>query len=211
MDDLTKAWSCLTLTDQEGDNLRLNEEEAAPEFTLAAKFLTKRVLNIEAIAKTFNPIWRSRNGFKVKKEDDHLVLFTFDNHEEMEKILVSESWSFDKHLVVLQRYEKDVDLCDMNFNMVNFWVQVHEIPVRFRIQKIAEKICETIGTVSRPADNTEVEGDGFIRVRVKVDVSKPLCHGRVISLENGRELWVSFKYERLPNLCYWCVCLTHMD
>ena len=41
MDDLTKAWSCLTLTDQEGDDLRLNEEEAAPEFTLAAKFLTK--------------------------------------------------------------------------------------------------------------------------------------------------------------------------
>ena len=211
MDDLTKAWSCLTLTDQEGDDLRLKEEEAAPEFSLAAKFFTKRVLNIEAIAKTFNPIWRSKNRFKVKKEDDHFVLFTFDNQQEMDKILASEPWSFDKHLVVLQRYEKDVDLCDMNFNMINFWVQVHEIPVRFRTQKIAEKICETIGTVSRPADNTKVEGDGFIRVRVKVDISKPLCRGRVISLENGRELWVSFKYERLPNLCYWCGCLTHAD
>ena len=119
MDDLTKAWSCLTLTDQEGDDLRLKEEEAAPEFSLAAKFFTKRVLNIEAIAKTFNPIWRSKNGFKVKKEDDHFVLFTFDNQQEMDKILASEPWSFDKHLVVLQRYEKDVDLCDMNFNMTN--------------------------------------------------------------------------------------------
>ena len=89
MDDLTKAWSCLTLTDQEGDDLRLNEEEAALEFILPAKFLTKRVLNIEAIAKTFNPIWRSKTGFKVKKEDDHFVLFTFDNQQEMEKILAS--------------------------------------------------------------------------------------------------------------------------
>ena len=132
MEDLTKAWSCLTLTDQEGDDLRLNEEEAAPEFTLAAKFLTKRALNIEAIAKTFNPIWRSRNGFKVKKEDDHFVLFTFENQEEMKKILATEPWSFNKHLVVLQQYEKDVDLCDMNFNMANFWVQVHDIPARFR-------------------------------------------------------------------------------
>ena len=95
---------------------------------------------------------------------------------------------------MLQRYEKDVDLCDMNFNMANFWVQVHEILVRFKTQKIAEKICETIGTVSKSADNTEVEGDGFIRVQVRVDISKPLCRGRVISLENGRELWVSFKY-----------------
>ena len=37
------------------------------------------------------------------------MLFTFDNQQEMEKILASEPWSFDKHLVVLQRYEKDVD------------------------------------------------------------------------------------------------------
>lgn len=99
----------------------------------------------------------------------------------------------------------------MNFNMANFWVQVHNIPVRFKTQNIAEKICEAIGTVSRPTDNTKVEGDGFVRVRVMVDISKPLCHGRVISLENGKELWVSFKYERLPNLYYWCGCLTHAD
>lgn len=23
--------------------------------------------------------------------------------------------------------------------------------------------------------------------------------------------WVSFKYEQLPNICYWCECLTHGD
>lgn len=211
MDNLTKAWSCLTLSDQEGTNLQLTEEEAASEFTIAAKFLTKRALNIEAIAKMFNPIWRSRNGFKVKKEDDHIVLITFDNKEEMDKIIKTEPWSFDKHLVVLQRYDKDIDLVDMKFNMTNFWVQVHDIPVRFRTQKVAEKICEVIGTVSKPTNSTEIEGDDFIRVLVMVDITKPLCCGRVISLENGRELWVSFKYEHLPNLCYWYGCLTHSD
>ena len=210
MEDLTKSWSYLTLPDQEGSGLRLTIDEAAPELTLAAKCLTKRALNIEAIANTFNPLWRSKNRFKVTKEDYHIVLFTFDN-EEMEKILSTEPWSFDKHLMILQRYEKDIDLCDMNFNMVNFWIQVHDIPVRFRTQKVAEKIYEAIGTMSRPEGNIEVEGDGFVRVRVMVDISKPLCPGRVISLESGRELWVSFKYECLPNLCYWCGCLTHTN
>ena len=52
-------------------------------------------------------------------------------------------------------------------------------------------------------------GDGFIRARVKVDISNPLCRGRVLSLENGKELWVSFKYEQLPNLCNWCDSLIH--
>ena len=41
------------------------------------------------------------NGFKIKKEGDHVVLFNFDNKEEMEKVIDAEPWSFDKHLVVL--------------------------------------------------------------------------------------------------------------
>ena len=28
-----------------------------------------------------------------------------------------------------------------------------------------------------------------------IDVSKPLCRGRVISLDSGKERWVPFKYE----------------
>lgn len=30
-------------------------------------------------------------------------------------------------------------------------------------------------------------------------------------MENGKELWVSFKYEQLSNLCYWCGSLTFDD
>ena len=44
-----------------------------------------------------------------------------------------------------------------------------------------------------------------------MNISKPLCRGRVISLENGKEIWVSFKYKSLSNLCYWCDSLTHDD
>ena len=44
-----------------------------------------------------------------------------------------------------------------------------------------------------------------------MDVTIPLCRGRKISLENGKIGWVSFKYERLPIICYWCGCLDHID
>ena len=51
----------------------------------------------------------------------------------------------------------------------------------------------------------------FMRVQVTIDVSIPLSCGRVISLGDEVRDWVSFKYERLPNICYWCSCLTHAD
>lgn len=83
MEDLTKSWRCLTLFEWEGFDLCLTEDEVVTKFVIAAKFLTKRALNVDIIVKTFTPLWRSQNGFKVKKEGYHVMLFTFDNKIEM--------------------------------------------------------------------------------------------------------------------------------
>ena len=74
---------------------------ATPEFIIAAKFFMKRALNMDAIALTFQPLWRSKNGFNVKNMGNHIVLFIFDNKREVETIIENEPWSFDKHLMVL--------------------------------------------------------------------------------------------------------------
>ena len=55
MEELTKTWNSLTLSECEGSNFRIKEDQ--DEFVIAAKFFTKRALNIDAIAKTFTPIW----------------------------------------------------------------------------------------------------------------------------------------------------------
>jgi len=56
MEELTKTWNNLTLSECEGSNFHITEEQAKTEFILVAKFLTKRALNIDAIAKTFTLI-----------------------------------------------------------------------------------------------------------------------------------------------------------
>lgn len=142
---------------------------------------------------------------------DHTILFVFDNNEEVEKILASEPWSFDRHHVVLQMLEIVVIVRDLAFNKVLIWVQVHFIPISFLNRGVAEELCEVIGEVDQDSRNVEVEGGSFIRVCVRVDISIPLCRGRVLSIEDGKEGWVSFKYKRLPNICYWCGCLDHTN
>lgn len=132
---------------------------------------------------------------------NHIVLFTFDNKQEVDSILSNEPWSLDKHLMVLQRYDKDTPIEDLTFNHTSFWVLVHDIPVRFMNQKVAKGICSTVGTVIRKLD-TKVTGGSFMRVRVNLDVTRPLSRGRMVSIGQGKEQWVSFKYECLPNICY---------
>ena len=90
-------------------------------------------------------------------------------------------------------------------------MQVYNIPLRFRNREVVAQICETVGTILSLKDVPNCDGGSFIRVRVLVDISQPLCCGRLITVEDGKEHWVSFKYERLSNLCYWYGCLTHDD
>lgn len=80
----------LSLNDKEGGDLRLNKDRCISDFSITAKFLTKRALNTESVIRTFNSIWRSVNGFKVRNDGNHIILFTFDNEEEVDKIFEGE-------------------------------------------------------------------------------------------------------------------------
>ena len=113
--------------------------------------------------------------------------------------------------MVLQRVTNAAPVHELSFKTVSLWVQVHDIPVSFWKREIAEELCDAVGLVNREARDEDVDGGSFFRVRVQVDISVPLCRGRVLSIEDEEEHWVSFKYERLPNLCYWCGCLDHTD
>ena len=211
MEELSQSWMKLSLSEREGPGCQLEEEFISNEHIIAAKFLTKRALNTEAIAKTFTPLWRSRNGFKIKNLGDHVVLFIFESEIEVEKVLNAEPWCFDKHLVIMQKYDKNRALEELKFEKTRFWVQVHGLPYKFMNTKAAEKICEVVGQVIHSNDPTETEGSNFMRIRVELDISLPLCRGRVVSMENGKKSWVTFKYERLPNICYWCGRMNHTD
>ena len=56
---------------------------------------------MDAVGRTFKPLWRAQNGFKISNEGGNKVLFVFNKEEEVDRILSTGPWSFDKSLVVL--------------------------------------------------------------------------------------------------------------
>ena len=150
-------------------------------------------------------------GFKIRNLGNNLVLFEFNSLAEVDKILKSQPWSFDKHLVVMQCYLNDTPVKDLAFKKVPFWVQVHDIPISFQTRKVAEKLCEIVGEIQRSNGAMDDDGGSFFGVLMVVDVTSPLCRGRVITLPNGNKHWIKFRYECLPSICYWCGCLDHDD
>ena len=90
MEELTNTWSNLSLNEREGNRFTLQNQHRSLEFIIAAQFLTKRVLNMEAISKTFRQLWRSTDSFKIHNLEDHLVLFVFKNQGDVDRIFQSE-------------------------------------------------------------------------------------------------------------------------
>ena len=167
---------------------------------------------MDVIAKTFNPPWRARDGFKMQSFEDHKFLFTFEKKEDVDRILEGEPWSFDKHLVIMSRYENEVPMHDIKFEKTKLWVQIHGLPIKYMTIEAAKKIGSVLGEVFAPTEPKFFDGGHFIRIQALIDLSMPLCRGRLISVGGGgKQVWVAFKYERLPNLCYWCGRLTHDD
>ena len=197
--------------DKESQDFTLPEDHRKGEFVIAIKFLTSRFLQMEAVARTFKQVWRFNNGFQIRNQGNNTVLFVFDNLVDVDKILNTQPWSFDKHLILMQRYANDVLVNELVFNKVPFWVQVHDIPCSFLTRKVAEKLCDIVGEVQKSIGAMDDDRGSFFRVRVMGDTTLPLCRGKVISLTNGSKSWVNFKYERLPNVCYWCGQLDRVD
>ena len=88
-------------------------------------------------------------------------------------------------------------------------MQVHNILVRFMNTKVAEGICDIVGKMQKSTKVVDDDGGYFIRVQVSIDITLPLCQGRVITMKNGEKHWVNFKYKRLLNFCFWCGRLNH--
>ena len=175
------------------------------------KFLTKRALNMEAIGRTFKPLWKARNEFKIREAGDHILLFVFELKTNAERVLAQEPWSFDKHLVLFQRYDYLILAKHLRFTKIMFWVQIHGVPMRMLDSETAIELGETLGEVSTKETKKEMVRGDFVRVRVKIDVSKPLSRGRRIVLDEDIETWVSFEYEKLTNFCYWCGMVFHEE
>lgn len=90
----------------------------------------------------------------------------FDDERDVIGILANQPWSFDKRLVLVKRYDKDIPLRSVTFETAMFWVQVHDIPIRYMTTEVAENLCNIIGEVVRSIGAETKEGSSLSRLEL---------------------------------------------
>lgn len=147
MDSLEGLWRKLKLSDAEEFGVNYEENHSQPCRLLAAKFLTKRLVNIESIARTFKPLWRTQNEFKIKDMGDNKLFFVFKGVCDLERVLEHEPWTYDKHLVISERVEANIPISTLSFQFSSFWVQIHDLLMHCLTPKTRDSIGSTLGTL----------------------------------------------------------------
>ncbi|KAL0712346.1 hypothetical protein Bca4012_019324 [Brassica carinata] len=127
--------------------------------------------------------------------------FDFDMEEDITEVLKMEPFHFDYWMVSLVRWKP---VLEANYpSSIIFWVRVLDMPLQFRAAQTLHSVGQAIGRVLGEVD---VLGG---RVRVEVDGFKPLIFTMAIEFEEGVEVTVSLRYEKLFGYCRECFRMTH--
>ncbi|GMP72413.1 hypothetical protein CsSME_00030462 [Camellia sinensis var. sinensis] len=188
----------------------IDECEDVSHRCLVGKILALTILNKPAVTNILLATWKTRASVVITPWKENVFLFQFDDLEDRLRVLQEAPWSVMRSLLVLQPLPLGKAIDELDFRWSPFWVQVHGLPLDEMTRAHREVIGNRIGRlveIEAPSDGLLIHRN-FLRLRVEVDVSKPLLqfilYRRDSSGPVGDGLKIYYKYERLSEFCYDC-------
>lgn len=214
-DDIIARCSKLKITEDEETIVTIDDgidDTRASNISLSivGRVLTKRPYNFEAFKRTMNQIWMISKPALFRAIGNGLFIIQFVSQRDREKVLDGRPWTFDQCLVLLDVIKVGVQPSDIVLNHSPFWIRLYNLPLESRSVKHVRSFAQNLGEVM-DIDDDGVEWDKSARVKVAMDVTRPLR--RVLRFRNrmGQLSMVEIKYERLPTFCYVCGILGHIE
>ncbi|KAM7504958.1 hypothetical protein LguiB_003862 [Lonicera macranthoides] len=161
---------------------------------------------------TLAAIWRPVKGLWVMDLSPNLFLFQFYHELDMERVMKNGPWTFDQQLLVFSKIETDMNPYQISLTYVEFWVQIYDLPVGYMSEHVAKTIGNFIGRfIEADPNNFKGVWRDYMRIRVSFDTTKSLKRRMRIKKVDEAVLWANFKYEKLPNFCYFCGIIGHSE
>ncbi|KAF5463985.1 hypothetical protein F2P56_014103 [Juglans regia] len=207
-DSLGKKYASLSLTEKESEEVvvEINQVEEVlyrGENCLIMQLLTRKHYNHEVFKQTMRKVWRTVKGVKIRDLNSDFNLVEFEDVKDKVKVLREGPWAFNKQLVLLKEFDGLVQANGLTIVHAPFWVRIYDLLLMAQNSYVGKLIGNLIGDfLEVDLAKGEVEWGEFMRVRVLLDISKPLQRRKKLKLGDENYCWVRLVYERLPNFCY---------
>ncbi|XP_050229355.1 uncharacterized protein LOC126678502 [Mercurialis annua] len=215
--DLPALCQSLSLSDEE-DVVVCDLGAAAREVgekkiatSLFGKVLSTKRVSRDGFISTIKYVWKTKDPLVIETVGSNLFIFHFGSEADRRRVLMGGPWNYQEYLLVLEAPTGIGDITEAKFNLVPFWIQIHQLPLMCLNKEAGLSLGKQIGEVEEVDHGASGDCLGkYIRVRVKVDVTKPLKRGLKVRVDSaGSIITAVLRYERLPELCYRCGTLGH--
>ena len=149
MDAITNKCANLKLSEREGSEVDLAPPEVDQGLVMVGKFCTKCRVNLEAVGRALRSVWRTKRDFEISDMGENRVLFLFQDKEDLDRVLLQGSWSFDKYILLLHKLEVGESVTSLSFHKVAFWVQIYGLPTLSQTKEAGLRIGGILGKVEK--------------------------------------------------------------
>ncbi|KAL0356430.1 UNVERIFIED_CONTAM: hypothetical protein Sradi_4089900 [Sesamum radiatum] len=181
-------------------------------FYIVGRLVSSKPFHPEALQNTLGLAFNPVRGMEFKLMEENKFLLKFFHILDRNRVLERCPWAYDKNLLVLDPVEAEDDPKLVDLSCCDFHIHVHGLPLGKMTKEIASFIGNKLGQFKEV--DLDSKGDVWgssVRIRVSIDITKPLKRALKIRMVLGDEQLITFTYERLPNFYYLCGCLGHLS
>lgn len=180
------------------------------QLCIMGKLLTERFVSKEIIKSKLIKVWQPTGSLSFKVLGENLFLIEFEHSWDKIRVMEGRPWVFEGSLFSIAEFDGITQPAKIEFEKVTFWVRMFHLPLACMGSEVGFQIRSSMGTVEEVETNEDgVRWGKYLRVRIILDLNKPLSRGRKLQL-NGKSVLIEFKYERLPRFCFFCGCIRHV-
>ncbi|KAH1064049.1 hypothetical protein J1N35_029036 [Gossypium stocksii] len=160
--------------------------------------------------RVFKSLWFTKGEVKFVALKEGVILVKFGNMEDRKRLLNLSPCLFNQCLFAMLPYVKDQDTDAYAFNLMPFLLRIFNFPLEYMDRQVAMDVGKAIGeVVAIDWCDRNREYIEYIRLKVMMDVFKPLQRMVHLVSSDGAEIVCAIKYERLPTFCYICSLISH--
>ncbi|OMO73078.1 reverse transcriptase [Corchorus capsularis] len=182
------------------------------QHSLVGKAISDKVIKLGPLRAILSKAWPLHDTLEIHELECNVFLFVFKDENDKRRVIQQGPWSvMNKHLM-LKEWPVEAVLEEIDFTTSEFWVQAHNLLMSYLTKSNAEKIASMFPElVELDFDPHETfRWNDVLRMKVKVNIEDPLKTGFNLKRRDKPYIWVSFKYERLPDLCFTCGRIGHV-
>ncbi|KAJ4844333.1 hypothetical protein Tsubulata_030448 [Turnera subulata] len=160
--------------------------------------------------RTIRQVWKASHDVHISQLDKNLFVFQFHHWRDKERVLEQEPWNFHNQIVLLREVKGFEQPSELSVFHVPIWARTYDVPLNYIREHFIEQLGNKMGSFLQLDPDRGLGQGKFIQFRVVKDVRTPILRGSTVTLKDGKEAWIYYKYERLPFFFYHCGRMGHI-